>query len=77
MLNSTKLYLLNKLLNRIKYSEFDEYEINEFANNPITNEILKSLINTFLRESNWNTFRSKKQKKSNLNLEIILELQFK
>jgi hypothetical protein len=40
MFTSTELYLLNKLLKKVKYSEFDLYELNEFANSPITNDIL-------------------------------------
>lgn len=43
MFTSTELYLLNKLLHKLKYSEVDNYELNEFANSPITNEILKKL----------------------------------
>lgn len=43
MLKSNELYLINNLLNKIKYSEFDTSELNEFANNPITNDILSKL----------------------------------
>jgi len=43
MFTEIELYLLNKLLNKVKYSELDAYELNEFANSPITNEILKKL----------------------------------
>ena len=43
MFKSHELYLINNLLNKIKYSEFDTSELNEFANSPITNEILEKL----------------------------------
>lgn len=43
MFNSVELYLINKLLNKIKYSDRDPYELNEFAFSPIANEILEKL----------------------------------
>lgn len=43
MFNSVELYLLNKLLNKIKYSDRDPYELNEFAFSPITNQIIEKL----------------------------------
>ena len=43
MFKSDELYLLNKILHRVKYTDLDLYEINEFANSPITNEILEKL----------------------------------
>jgi hypothetical protein len=63
MLNSTELYLLSKLLNRIKYSEFDQYEINEFADSPITNEILEKL-NKYFSEKVAGTHLNQKNRKS-------------
>ncbi|ESU19859.1 hypothetical protein FEDK69T_31160 [Flavobacterium enshiense DK69] len=44
MFTSTELFLLKKLLHKIKYSDLDICEINEFANSPITNQILEKLI---------------------------------
>ncbi len=44
MFTSTELFLLNKLLHKIKYSDLDICEINEFANSPITNKIIEKLI---------------------------------
>ena len=43
MFTEAEKYLLNKLLYKLKYSELDAYELNQFANSPITNEILKKL----------------------------------
>ena len=43
MFTFSEIYLLRKLLSKIKYSEVDNFELNEFANSPITNEILKKL----------------------------------
>ena len=43
MFTETEKILLNKLLYKVKYSELDAYELNQFANSPITNEILKKL----------------------------------
>ena len=43
MFTDSEKYLLNKLLYKVKYSELDVCELNEFANSPITNEILKKL----------------------------------
>jgi hypothetical protein len=68
MLNSTELYLLNKLLNRIKYSEFDEYEINEFANNPITNKILEK-FNQYFSEKVAGTHLDQKNRKIKFEFE--------
>lgn len=38
-----ELYLIHKLLSQIKYSDFDAYEANEFANSPITNQLLEKI----------------------------------
>ena len=46
MFNQTELYLLNKLLYKVKYTELDAYELNQFANSPITNEILRKLTSS-------------------------------
>lgn len=43
MFTEEEKYLLNKLLHKIKYSELDAYELNQFANSPITNTIIKKL----------------------------------
>jgi hypothetical protein len=43
MFTEIELYLLRKLLHKVKYSELDAYELNDFANSPITNEILNKL----------------------------------
>ena len=43
MFTEAEKNLLNKLLYKVKYSELDAYELNQFANSPITNEILKKL----------------------------------
>ena len=43
MFNSAELYLINKLLNKIKYSDRNQFELNEFAFSPITNEILEKI----------------------------------
>ncbi len=43
MFTEIELNLLEKLLHQIKYSELDTYDLNQFANSPITNEILKKL----------------------------------
>ena len=43
MFKSHELYLISNLLNKIKYSEFDASELNEFANSPVINEILEKL----------------------------------
>lgn len=37
MFTEEEKYLLNKLLHKVKYSELDAYELNQFANSPITN----------------------------------------
>ena len=39
----SELNLLNKLLNKVKYSELDAYELNQFANSPITNNIMDKI----------------------------------
>lgn len=44
MFTQTELFFLKKLLNKLKYSKLDEYELNQFANSPISNQILKKLI---------------------------------
>ena len=43
MFNHLEIYLLSKLLKKIKYSEIDIYEMDEFAHSPITNSILQKL----------------------------------
>ena len=43
MFDQSELYLLSKLLKTIKYSDFDIYEIDLFANSPLTNSILQKL----------------------------------
>ena len=43
MFDQAELYLISKLLNKIKYSDLDVYEIDMFANSPITNSILQKL----------------------------------
>ena len=43
----TELNLLNKLLNKVKYSELDSYELNQFANSPITNRIMEKIQTEF------------------------------
>jgi hypothetical protein len=43
MFTEIELHLLSKLLHKVKYSDLDAYELNEFANSPITNEILNKL----------------------------------
>ena len=43
----TELNLLNKLLNKVKYSELDSYELNQFANSPITNKIMEKIQTEF------------------------------
>ena len=63
MFKSHELNLLNKLLNKIKYSEFDSYEINEFANSPITNEILEKL-KIYFEEKVAGTYSSQNLRKS-------------
>ena len=40
-----ELNLLNKLLNKVKYSNLDKSEFNEFMNSPITNKILEKITN--------------------------------
>lgn len=42
-----ELNLLNKLLSKVKYSELDSYELNEFANSPITNRIMGKIQTEF------------------------------
>jgi len=43
----TELNLLNKLLSKVKYSELDYYELNQFANSPITNRIMEKIQTEF------------------------------
>lgn len=43
MFTEEEKYLLNKLLHKVKYSELDAYELNQFANSPITNTIIEKL----------------------------------
>jgi hypothetical protein len=43
MFDQSELYLLSKLLKTIKYSDLDIYEIDMFANSPLTNSILQKL----------------------------------
>ncbi len=43
MFTETELYFISKLLNAVKYSELDAFELNEFANSPISNGIIKKL----------------------------------
>ena len=43
----TELQLLNKLLSKVKYSELDSYELNQFANSPITNRIMEKILKEF------------------------------
>lgn len=43
----TELNLLNKLLSKVKYSELDSYELNQFANSPITNRIMEKIQTEF------------------------------
>lgn len=50
MFTEEEKYLLNKLLHKIKYSELDAYELNQFANSPITNTIIKKLTTPEKRE---------------------------
>lgn len=45
MFNQSELYLLSKLLKKIKYSDLDTFEIDSFANSPITNSILQKINN--------------------------------
>lgn len=40
-LNFAELNLLNKLLSKVKYSDLNSYELNQFANSPITNRIME------------------------------------
>lgn len=42
-----ELNLLNKLLSEVKYSELDYYELNQFANSPITNRIMEKIQTEF------------------------------
>jgi len=42
-----ELNLLNKLLSKVKYSELDNYELNQFANSPITNRIIEKIKTEF------------------------------
>lgn len=42
-LDFKELNLLNKLLNKVKYSELNSYELNQFANSPITNRIMEKI----------------------------------
>lgn len=39
----SELNLLNKLLNKVKYSELSPYELNQFSNSPITNQIMEKI----------------------------------
>lgn len=43
MFTEEEKYLLDKLLHKVKYSELDAYELNQFANSPITNKIIEKL----------------------------------
>lgn len=43
----TELNLLNKLLNKVKYSDLDSSELNQFANSPITNRIMEKIQTEF------------------------------
>jgi len=43
MFTEAEIYLLNKLLYKVKYSELDAYELNQFANSPVTNAIIEKL----------------------------------
>ena len=45
MFTEAEINLLNKLLYNVKYSELDAYELNQFANSPITNTIIEKLTN--------------------------------
>ena len=42
-----ELNLLNKLLSKVKYSELDSYELNQFANSPITNRVMEKIQTEF------------------------------
>lgn len=42
-----ELNLLNKLLSKVKYSDLDSYELNQFANSPITNRIMEKIQTEF------------------------------
>jgi hypothetical protein len=43
-----ELNLLNKLLNKVKYSELEPHELNQFANSPITNRIMEKINTEFM-----------------------------
>ena len=51
MFTEEEKYLLDKLLHKVKYSELDAYELNQFANSPITNTIMEKLITHEKKES--------------------------
>ncbi|OXA76599.1 hypothetical protein SAMN05444397_10178 [Flavobacterium aquidurense] len=68
MFKSHELYLINNLLNKIKYSEFDTSELNEFANSPITNEILEKL-KIYFEEKTAGTHLAKNIRKSCFELD--------
>ena len=56
MFDQSELYLLSKLLKTIKYSDLDIYEIDMFANSPLTNSILQKL-ETQLNQSSKISFK--------------------
>ena len=63
MFKSQELYLIHKLLNKIKYSEFEISEFDDFAYSPITNEILEKL-NLYFDEKIAGTHLAKNNSKS-------------
>jgi hypothetical protein len=71
--NFSELNLLSKLLNKVKYSELDAYELNQFANSPITNRIMEKIQTEFkplagkFRELKTIEFQNLFYKKNTLN----------
>lgn len=51
MLDSVEKIFLSNLLNKVKYSELNLYELNQFANSPIINGILEKIKNPKLTEN--------------------------
>lgn len=69
-----ELNLLNKLLSKVKYSDLDSYELNQFANSPITNRIMeKSKLNLNRWQKKFLELITAEHQNLNSNWKIMLE----
>jgi hypothetical protein len=78
--NFAELNLLNKLLSKVKYSELDLIELNNFANSPITNSIMEKIQMEFkpiaekINESNNGVQKFQYQMENHIGIAISKRL---